>query len=174
METKKVSGLGLRYKVPFLILVIIVALGLIQPLTEQAQENGIPIDHADTAWILIASALVFLMTPGLGFFYGGMVRYKNLVSTILQSFVALGIISVLWIVVGFSLAFGDSIGGIIGDPRTFLFFNNVGVGPHARIGGGLPLLLFAAFQLKFAIITPALITGSFAERVRFRLVPWIW
>lgn len=126
------------------------------------------IDTGAVAWMLTASGLVLLMTPGLSYFYGGMVNSRNVISTMLQSFVALGVVSILWYVVGFSLAFGDSIGGIIGDPRTFLFFNNVGTAPHPHIGGGLPLLLFAAFQLKFAIITPALITGSFAERVRFR------
>jgi len=96
-----------------------------------------------------------------------MVRAKNLISTLLQSFIALGVISIFWYVVGFSLAFGESLGGFIGDPRTFLFFNNVGTASHPTIASGLPLVLFAAFQLKFAIITPALITGSFAERVRF-------
>lgn len=121
----------------------------------------------DIAWMITASALVLLMTPGLSFFYGGMVRAKNLISTLLQSFIALGIISILWYAVGFSLAFGDSIGGVIGNPATFLFFNNVGTASHPVIASGLPLVLFAAFQLKFAIITPALITGSFAERVRF-------
>lgn len=87
----------------------------------------------------------------------------------LQSFIALGVVSLLWYVVGFSLAFGDDIGGlgIIGNPTTFFMFNNVGTAPHPTLGAGLPLVLFAAFQLKFAIITPALITGSFAERVRF-------
>ncbi len=117
--------------------------------------------------MLTATALVLLMTPGLSFFYGGMVRAKNMISTLLQSFIALGVISIFWYVVGFSLAFGDSIGGIIGDPRSFAFFNNVGTAPHPVIALGLPFVLFAAFQLKFAIITPALITGSFAERVRF-------
>ena len=85
----------------------------------------------------------------------------------LQSFIALGIVSILWYVVGFSLAFGDSIGGIIGNPVTFFMFNNVGTASHSVIATGIPLVLFAAFQLKFAIITPALVTGSFAERVRF-------
>jgi Amt family ammonium transporter len=85
----------------------------------------------------------------------------------LQSFIALGVISVLWYVVGFSLAFGDSIGGLIGNPMTFLLFNHVGTAPHARLAPNLPLVLYAAFQLKFAIITPALISGAFAERIRF-------
>ncbi len=121
------------------------------------------------AWMLVASSLVLLMTPGLAFFYGGMVSGRNIISTMLQSFIALGVVSILWYVVGFSLAFGDDMYGLgfVGDPRTFFMFNNVGTVAHPTIGGGLPLVLFAAFQLKFAIITPALITGSFAERVRF-------
>ncbi|MED5336103.1 MAG: ammonium transporter [Bacteroidota bacterium] len=122
----------------------------------------------DVAWMIVASAFVLLMTPGLAFFYGGMVDRKNVISTMLQSFVALGVISVVWVVVGFSLCFGDSLGGIIGNPLTFLNFRNVGATPHPEIGAGLPFLLFALFQLKFAIITPALFTGSMAGRIRFR------
>ncbi|HAI01138.1 MAG TPA: ammonia channel protein, partial [Flavobacteriales bacterium] len=105
---------------------------------------------------------------GLAFFYGGMVDKKHIISTMLQSFVALGVISVLWVLLGFSLCFGDSLGGIVGDPRTFLAFRNVGLSPNADFAGTVPFLLFALFQLKFAIITPALITGSMAGRVRFR------
>ncbi len=124
---------------------------------------------ADLAWMLSASGLVLLMTPGLAFFYGGMVSPRSIISTMLQSFVAVGVVSLLWYVVGFSLAFGDSVGGLglIGDPRTFFLFDHVGTAAHPRLGPGLPLVLFAAFQLKFAIITPALITGGFAERIRF-------
>jgi Amt family ammonium transporter len=107
------------------------------------------------------------MTPGLSYFYGGMVGTRNVVSTMLQSFVAMGVVSVLWVVVGFSLAFGDSIGGVIGNPLTFLMFRGVGGETHPALAPTIPLLLFAMFQLKFAIITPALISGSFAERVRF-------
>ena len=126
------------------------------------------LDAGDTAWMVVASAFVLLMTPGLAFFYGGMVDRKNVISTMLQSFVALGVISVVWVVVGFSLCFGDSLGGIIGNPFTFFNFNQVGAAPHPRIGSSIPFLLFALFQLKFAIITPALITGSMAGRIRFR------
>ena len=125
------------------------------------------IDSGDTAWMLTASALVLLMTPGLSFFYGGMVRPKNVVSTMLQSFVAMAVVSLLWVIVGFSLAFGDSLGGVIGNPLTFVFFRNVGAAPLPSLAPTIPLVVFALFQLKFAIITPALITGSFAERVRF-------
>ena len=126
------------------------------------------LNAGDTAWMVVASAFVLLMTPGLAFFYGGMVDKRHIISTMLQSFVALGVISVLWVLVGFSLCFGESLGGVIGDPRTFLAFRGVGLSPNADFAGTIPFLLFALFQLKFAIITPALITGSMAGRVRFR------
>jgi len=92
---------------------------------------------------------------------------KNVVSTMLQSFVAMAVISILWVVVGFSLAFGDSFHGLIGNPGTYLMFTRVGAATHPDLAPTIPLVVFALFQLKFAIITPALITGSFAERVRF-------
>lgn len=132
------------------------------------QELSSSIDSGDTSWMLVASAFVLLMTPGLSFFYGGMINKRNVISTMLQSFIALGVISVLWVLVGFSLAFGDSIGGIIGNPLTYFAFQNVGSEPNPDFSLTIPFLLFALFQLKFAIITPALITGSFAGRVRFR------
>jgi len=125
------------------------------------------LNSGDTAWMLTAAALVLLMTPGLSFFYGGMVDRRNVISTMMQSIIAMGIVSILWIVVGFSLAFGDSIGGFIGNPLTFFMFRGVGGAPHPDLSPTIPLALFALFQLKFAIITPALITGAFAERVRF-------
>lgn len=131
-------------------------------------ELSTAIDSGDTSWMLVASAFVLLMTPGLSFFYGGMINKKNIISTMLQSFIALGVVSVLWVFVGFSLAFGDSIGGIIGNPMTYFAFNGVGLEPNPDFSSTIPFLLFALFQLKFAIITPALITGSFAGRVRFR------
>ena len=124
------------------------------------------LDRGDTAWMLVSTAFVLLMTPGLAFFYGGMVNRKNVISTMMQSFVCMGVVSILWVVVGYSLAFGDSLGGVIGDPRTFAFFRDVGLAP--KPDQTIPHLLFALFQMKFAVITPALITGSFAERVRFR------
>jgi Amt family ammonium transporter len=126
------------------------------------------LNTGDTAWMLCATALVLLMTPGLAFFYGGMVNSKNVISTMLQSFVAMGIISLLWVVVGFSLAFGDSIGGFVGDPRTFFLFKGVLDGKPWSLAPTIPLMLFAFFQMKFAIITPALITGSMAERINFK------
>ncbi len=126
----------------------------------------------DVAWMLTSTALVLLMTPGLAFFYGGMVHPKNILSTMLQSFIAMGIVSVLWVVVGFSLAFGESIGpdgyGFVGNPCTYFLFRGVTGATNPDLCPTIPLALFAMFQLKFAIITPALITGSFAGRVRFR------
>jgi ammonium transporter, Amt family len=126
------------------------------------------ISSGDTAWMLCSAALVLLMTPGLAYFYGGMIDTKNIISTMLQSFIAMGVISVLWIVVGFSLAFGEDIGGFIGNPSTFFMFNGVLDGKPWSLAPTIPLVLFAFFQLKFAIITPALITGTFAERIRFK------
>jgi len=155
-------------KVNFLVLAILVLISLIfsNPYTEHGDMSAI--DSGDTAWMLIASAFVLLMTPGLAFFYGGMVNKKSMISTMLQSFVALGVVSILWVIVGFSLAFGESWHGIIGNPMTYFNFRNVGLAPNPDFAGTVPFLVFALFQLKFAIITPALITGSFAERVRFR------
>lgn len=124
-------------------------------------------NSGDLAWMLTASAMVLIMTPGLSFFYGGMVRPKNLISTLLQSFVALGIISLVWYGVGFSLAFGESLGGFLGNPFSFFMMDGVGTAADPLLSPTIPFILFAAFQLKFAIITPALITGSLAERVRF-------
>lgn len=147
---------------PFAILIVIAVLSLFVPLLPNFDEGKY--SAADIAFILVAAALVFLMTPGLAFFYGGMVHRKNVLSTMIKSVVAAGIITVLWIVVGFSLAFGDTIGGFIGDPKTFLFFQGVNSGPA---WGTIPLSLFAVFQLMFAIITPGLVVGAVAERIRF-------
>ncbi|MCF0233339.1 MAG: ammonium transporter, partial [Thermoguttaceae bacterium] len=142
-------------------------LGLFIPEGENVWENVKGVVPADVAFMISCSGLVMLMTPGLSFFYGGMVRAKNVVSTMLQSFVALGVVTVIWIAVGFSLCFGDSIGGVIGDPRTYFMFHGVGAAPNPLYAATIPFALYAMFQLKFAIITPALITGSFAERVHF-------
>jgi len=152
---------------PSLALLLLVALlAAFLPLSHPEAAPG-ALHPPDIAWMLMTSALVLLMTPGLAFFYGGMVSRGSIISTMLQSFIALGVVSVLWYVVGFSLAFGDDIGGVIGNPLTFFMFNHVGTAPDPRLGAGLPLVLFAAFQMKFAIITPALISGGFAERIRF-------
>ncbi len=150
--------------VPFGILIIVVILALIYPGTTVIPSKT-AIDKADTAWLLISTALVLLMTPGLAFFYGGMVSKKNVISTMLQSFVCMGLITIIWVVFGFSLAFGDDVGGLglIGNPKSFFMMQHtLGVA-----WGTIPVILFAMFQLKFAVITPALITGAFAERIRF-------
>jgi len=157
-----------RSLLPFIVLAGVAGAALAVPaLPAAATQTSAPIVAGDVAWMLTAAALVLLMTPGLSFFYGGMVSFKNVVSTMLQSVVALGVISLLWVVCGFSIAFGDSIGGVIGNPLTFFYFDGVGGATNAALSPTIPLLLFALFQLKFAIITPALITGSFAERVNF-------
>ena len=121
---------------------------------------------ADIAWIITATCLVFLMTPGLSFFYGGMVSQKNILSTMLQSFMSLGLISLIWVFVGFSLSFGDSFLGVIGNPFQHFLFNNITLS-HSKLSLEIPLLLFALFQMKIAIIAPAITTGSFTERINF-------
>jgi len=125
------------------------------------------INAGDTAWILIATALVLMMTPALAFFYGGMVRKKNLLSTLNLSFMNMGLISIQWILFGYTIAFGSSIGGFFGGPQ-FLGLNGVGAAPNPDYAATIPHLAFAGYQMMFAIITPALITGAFVERVRFK------
>lgn len=124
------------------------------------------INLADSAFILICAAFVFLMTPGLAFFYGGMERRKNVLNTIMTSFFICGLASIMWVLIGYSLSFGNDFHGIIGG---FNFFGMAGVGaePNAAYASNIPQLLFAAFQMMFAIITPALITGSLAGRMKF-------
>lgn len=153
--------------IPFLVLIAVSLLGVVFSgvPTKAIVHDGIV--AGDVAWMLCSAGLVLLMTPGLALFYGGMVSVKNIISTMLQSFICMGIVSILWIVVGFSLAFGDSIGGIIGDPRTFFMFKGVLESKPWPLASTIPLVLFAFFQLKFAVISPALITGSFSERIRF-------
>ena len=132
-----------------------------------APTEAVKFDTGDTAWMIVATALVLIMTPGLGFFYGGMVGKKNVISTMLQSFMAMIIVTVLWVVVAFGLSFGPTIGGIIGNPLPNLFFQGVNTNTAWSLAPTIPFMLFALFQAKFAIITPALITGAFAERIRF-------
>lgn len=144
-----------------------------------AGQFDLPGNHlwANVAWLITATIFVLMMTPGLSFFYGGMVRKKNVISTMLQSFIVMGFVSVIWVVFGFGLAFGDDIWHVIGNPADFFMMKNVGVGnvmepstDTSQIGLAtttIPLVLFALFQMKFAIITPSLITGAFAERVHF-------
>ncbi|MFW5791586.1 MAG: ammonium transporter [Desulfohalobiaceae bacterium] len=121
---------------------------------------------ADTAFILVCAALVMFMTPGLALFYAGMTRSKNVLGTIMQSFILLGLVSVLWAVIGYSLAFGSNIGGLFGG-LDFAFLRGVGMDTANSPADNLPHLLFMIFQCMFAVITPALITGAFAERMKF-------
>lgn len=125
------------------------------------------ISAGDTAWVLTAAALVMIMTPAVGFFYGGMVTSKNVVSVIKQSLLILGIVSIQWVVLGYSLVFGNDVGGVIGG-LNFIGLKGVGYAPNANYAGTIPQLAFMVFQAMFAIITPALIIGSFVERIRFR------
>lgn len=160
---KKMKLLGW---LPFLLMGIIALTGAVISPGKLLSQDGMV--AADIAWVIVASTLVFLMTPGLSFFYGGMVNSKNIISTMLQSFIATGLISILWVVVGFSLAFGHSFHGLIGDPFQYLFFRNVLEGAPWKLAPTIPLLLFALFQLKFAVITPALVVGAVAERIQFK------
>ena len=123
------------------------------------------VDTGDTAWLLASAALVMFMTPGLALFYGGLVRAKNVLATVMQSFVALAMVSILWMLVGYTLAFGPDTGGIIGSLRH-AGLSGVGAAPSSY-APTVPAQAFMAFQLMFAIITPALITGAFAERMKF-------
>lgn len=124
------------------------------------------VNPADTAWLLVACALVLLMTPGLALFYGGMVHSKNVLSTFMHSFVAMGAITLQWVLFGYSLAFGPSHGGLIGG-LDFALLDGVGLTPRSDLASSIPHLLFMAFQMMFAVITPALISGAFAERLKF-------
>lgn len=149
---------------------LMVLLSIWGVLTPESPELWMPdqyFDAANVAWMITATIFVLMMTPGLSFFYGGMVGRKNIISTILQSFIAMGVISVIWVAVGFSLAFGDDLGHFIGNPLTFPMFTHVGAKTDLFLAPTIPLALYALFQMKFAIITPSLITGSFAERVHF-------
>ena len=133
-----------------------------------AAADGTEINSGDTAWMLASTALVMIMLPGLALFYGGLVRRKNVLSTIMHSFFGLAIVSIVWVLIGFSLAFAPDAGGLglIGG-LDFIGFNDVGQAPSAVYAVTIPFVLFAGFQLMFAAITPALITGAFAERKRF-------
>ncbi|MBU1205369.1 MAG: ammonium transporter [Proteobacteria bacterium] len=124
-------------------------------------------DTGDTAWMLISAALVLLMTPGLALFYGGMVRAKNVLGTIMHSFIIIAIITVQWILFGYSLAFGPDVGGIIGNLSWF-GLNGVGLDPYPDYAATVPHQVFMIYQGMFAIITPALITGAIAERMKFK------
>jgi Amt family ammonium transporter len=121
---------------------------------------------SDIAWVLISTALVFLMTPGLAFFYGGLVRRKNILSILMQCFIAICLLSIWWITIGYSLSFGPDVRGIIGN-LSWMGLRGVGLTPSTVYATTIPHQLFMVFQMMFAIITPALIIGAFAERMKF-------
>lgn len=139
------------------------------PVSNTWAQDAAPaaINTGDTAWMLISTALVLLMTPGLAFFYGGMVRQKNAVATIMQSFIALPVITVVWFAVGYSIAFGPTVNGYMGN-LNWSFLNGVGTAPNADYGATIPHSLFMIYQCMFAVITPALVCGAFAERIKFK------
>jgi Amt family ammonium transporter len=153
---------------------LLLSLAVFVPLAALAQD-AVPvaaaapaakIDSGDTAWILVSTALVMLMTPGLAMFYGGMVRRKNVLGTIMHSFIAIGLVSLQWILFGYSLSFGPDVKGLIGN-FSWAGLSCVGLTPNADYAPTIPHLLFMAFQMMFAVITPALISGAFAERMKF-------
>jgi Amt family ammonium transporter len=137
-----------------------------RPEGEAIKQEDFHMNAADTAFVLISAALVLLMTPGLALFYGGMVRSKNILGTLMHSYVLIGLISVEWAVLGYSMSFGPDIGGLIGG-LDWMNLNGVGQEPFEAYSKTIPHLAFMAFQMMFAVITPALITGAFAERIRF-------
>ena len=151
--------------VPFIVLAIVAIAAIFVPSLPNFDVGKYNV--ADIAWIIVATALVFLMTPGLAFFYGGMVNRKNVLSTMMKSVVAAGVVSVLWVIVGYSLCFGDSIGGFIGNPATHFMYKGVASGEPWSLAPTIPKSLFSMFQLMFAVITPGLVVGAIAERMRF-------
>jgi len=155
--------LTLRMRAAAIVAAAVLGLVLMSSAAFAGSESSI--DTGDTAWVLISSALVLLMTPGLGLFYAGMVRRKNALGTILQSFIMCGLASVIWVLWGYSLAFGSDIGGFVG---SLEYIGLRGVGLEPQDGSTIPHQAFMIFQAMFAIITPALITGAFAERIRFK------
>jgi ammonium transporter, Amt family len=164
---KKIA-FSLKRVAPFVVLVTLALVAaFVRPGAAFKPADGAAYNQADIAWVLISTALVFLMTPGLAFFYGGMVHRKNVLSTMIKSVVAAGVVGVLWVVCGFSLSFGDSLGGFIGNPGTYAFFRGVADGAPWPAANTIPLLLFSLFQLMFAVITPGLVVGAVAERIRF-------
>jgi Amt family ammonium transporter len=149
---------------PFLVLAAVAIAAIFVPALPNFDDGG-KYSPADIAWLIVATALVFLMTPGLAFFYGGMVHRKNVISTMIKSLIAAGVVSILWVIVGYSLCFGPTIGGFIGNPLTHLFFKGVNSGAPWSLAPTIPLTLFALFQLMFAIITPGLVVGAVAEKI---------
>jgi len=161
-----------------LVMVLLFCMPALVPLAAMARDASpaaistpagaalLKIDSGDTAWILMSTALVMLMTPGLALFYGGMVRRKNVLGTIMHSFIAIALVSIQWIFLGYSLSFGPDVNGFIGD-LSWVGLGNVGLTPNADYAPTVPHLAFMAYQMMFAVITPALISGAFAERIKF-------
>jgi len=144
--------------------------GLFIPTGPMATTTQLAVlNDGDIAWMLAATAMVLFMTPGLAFFYGGMVRHHSVISTMLKCSICMGIIGTGWVFIGFSMAFGDDAGGagFIGNPWTYLWFRNVGTAPNANYAATIPFCIYAMFQLKFAVITPALSVSGYIERIRF-------
>ena len=156
-----------RDRLPFILLLLISFASIFVPVLPNFDDKQSAYNGADITWILISTALVFLMTPGLAFFYGGMVHRKNVISTMIKSTVAAGVVSVIWVAFGYSLCFGESVGGFVGNPLTHFFFKDVNNAEPWGLAPTIPKTLFALFQLMFAIITPGLVVGALAERVRF-------
>jgi ammonium transporter, Amt family len=154
-------------KVSAVVFLVVLSLALLPaPVLAEAAPSAHTIDTGDTAWILISTALVMLMTPGLAMFYGGMVRSKNVLGTIMHSFIAIALVSVQWVFIGYSLAFGPDVKGVIGS-LDWMGLASVGVVPNTDYAATVPHLAFMAYQMMFAVITPALISGAFAERLKF-------
>jgi Amt family ammonium transporter len=156
-----------RDRLPFILLALLAIVAIFTPVFPNFEDKAGVYNGADITWVLISTALVFLMTPGLAFFYGGMVHRKNVISTMIKSTVAAGVVTVIWITFGYSLSFGDSLGGFVGNPLTHLFFKDVNNTEPWGLAPTIPKTLFSLFQLMFAIITPGLVVGALAERVRF-------
>jgi len=156
-----------RDRLPFILLALLAVLAIFTPVLPNFEDKAGVYNGADITWVLISTALVFLMTPGLAFFYGGMVHRKNVISTMIKSTVAAGVVTIIWVTFGYSLSFGDSLGGFVGNPLTHLFFKDVNNAEPWGLAPTIPKTLFSLFQLMFAIITPGLVVGALAERVRF-------
>jgi len=158
----------MRYATKLLSFLVIfgASFSLREPALAFAGQPAGRIDTGDTAWILLSAALVMLMTPGLALFYGGMVRSKNVLGTLMHSFFAIALVSIQWILIGYSLAFGPDVKGLIGS-LDWAGLANVGLAPNADYAATVPHLSFMAYQMMFAVITPALISGAFAERMKF-------
>jgi ammonium transporter, Amt family len=162
-----IKKLTARQILPFLLLAIVAIASIFLKPQAAFEDKTNAYSAADIAWVLVSTAMVFLMTPALAFFYGGMVHRKNVISTMIKSVVAAGIVGVFWVVAGYSLAFGESVNGIIGNPLTHFFFKDVFSGAPWKLAATIPLALFAIYQMMFAVITPGLVVGAVAERIKF-------